>query len=218
MTETTPETPETAPETAGTLAAAVLGEDGLARCPWATTHPLNAHYHDTEWGLPVRGERALYERITLEAFQAGLSWRTVLAKRPAFRAAFDGFGPDIVAAYSGDDIERLLADPRIIRNRRKIEAAIGNAQAVLRLRARGGLDALIWSHQPDQTPMPRFAHEVPTSTPGSRALAAELSAHGFRFVGPTGCYALMEATGMVDTHLLGCHRRGSSGQYPATGR
>jgi DNA-3-methyladenine glycosylase I len=193
---------------------AVIGEDGLGRCPWAIGHPANLHYHDTEWGMPVRGEQALYERISLEAFQAGLSWLTILIKRPAFRAAFDNFDPEIVARYTDDDIERLMNDRAIVRNRAKIEAARANARAVLDLREQGDLDELIWSHKPNETLVPHTVSEVPTSTPASKALAADLRSRGFRFVGPTTAHALMEAIGMVDTHLIGCHRRGSSGQYP----
>lgn len=195
------------------MSAAVVGEDGLGRCPWAVSHPANLHYHDTEWGMPVHGEGALYERITLEAFQSGLSWLTILLKRPAFRAAFDGFDPEIVAGYAEDEVERLMKDNGIIRNRAKIEAAIGNARAVLELRERGGLDELIWSHKPGETPVPRIVSDVPTRTPASERLAEDLRSRGFRFVGPTTAYALMEAIGMVDTHLVGCHRRGSSGEY-----
>lgn len=192
----------------------IIGEDGLGRCPWAVGHPANLRYHDTEWGTVVRGERALYERISLEAFQAGLSWLTILIKRPAFRAAFDHFDPEIVAGYTEYDLERLMNDKAIVRNRAKIEAARTNARAVLDLREHGGLDTLIWSHKPDETPVPRIVPEVPTSTPASKALAADLRTWGFRFVGPTTACALMEAIGMVDTHLTGCHRRGSSGLYP----
>jgi DNA-3-methyladenine glycosylase I len=192
---------------------AVVGEDGLGRCPWAVTHPANLRYHDTEWGMPVRGERALFERISLEAFQAGLSWLTILTKRPAFRAAFDGFDPEIVADYTDEDIERLMNDATIVRNRSKIEAVRTNARAVLDLREEGGLDALIWSHKPEQTPVPRTVSEIPTSTAASKALAADLRSRGFRFIGPITAHAMMEAIGMVDTHLTGCHRRGSSGQY-----
>ncbi len=193
---------------------AIVGEDGLGRCPWAIGHPANLHYHDTEWGMPVRGERALYERISLEAFQSGLSWLTILLKRPAFRAAFDDFDPEIVAGYTDDVIERLMHDKATVRNRAKIEAARTNARAVLDLREHGGLDELIWSHKPDETPAPRTVSDVPTSTLASKALAADLRMGGFRFVGPTSAHALMEAIGMVDTHLIGCHRRGSSEQYP----
>jgi DNA-3-methyladenine glycosylase I len=197
---------------------AVIGEDGLGRCPWAVGHPANLHYHDTEWGMPVRGEQALYERISLEAFQAGLSWLTILIKRPAFRAAFDNFDLEIVARYTGDDVERLMNNKAIVRNRVKIEATRANARAVLDLREQGDLDELIWSHKPNETPVPRTVSEVPTSTPASKALAADLRSRGFRFVGPTTAHALMEAIGMVDTHLIGCHRRGSSGQYPWAAR
>ncbi len=197
---------------------AVIGEDGLGRCPWAVGQPANLHYHDTEWGMPVRGEQALYERISLEAFQAGLSWLTILIKRPAFRAAFDNFDPEIVARYTDDDIERLMNDRAIVRNRAKIEAAHANARAVLDLREQGDLDELIWSHKPNETLVPHTVSEVPTSTPASKALAADLRSRGFRFVGPTTAHALMEAIGMVDTHLIGCHRRGSSGKYPWAAR
>ncbi|MFC4562228.1 DNA-3-methyladenine glycosylase I [Nocardiopsis mangrovi] len=210
-------TPTTPSAAAGPAAGrtAVVGEDGLGRCPWAVGHPLNLHYHDTEWGLAVHGEQALFERISLEAFQAGLSWLTILAKRPAFRAAFADFDPGAVAAFTDDDVERLMADTAIVRNRAKIEAARTNARAALALRDHGGLDALIWSHLPGETPAPRTAEEVPTSTAASRALAADLRTRGFRFVGPTTAYALMEAIGLVDTHLTGCHRRGSSGVHAA---
>lgn len=193
---------------------AIVGEDGLGRCPWAIGHPANLHYHDTEWGMVVRGEQALYERISLEAFQSGLSWLTILIKRPAFRAAFDDFDPEAVAGYTDADVQRLMNDKAIVRNRAKIEAARINARAVLDLREHGGLDQLIWSYKPDETPVPRIVSEVPTSTPTSKALAVDLRSRGFRFVGPTTAYALMEAIGIVDTHLTGCHRRGSSGQYP----
>ncbi|MCC6314876.1 MAG: DNA-3-methyladenine glycosylase I [Thermomicrobiales bacterium] len=205
-----------APTAAEAPQGSIVGDDGLARCPWATTHPLNLRYHDTEWGLPVHGERALFERITLEAFQAGLSWLTILAKRPAFRIAFADFDPDLVARFSDADIARLMGNAAIVRNRAKIEAARSNARAVVALRNRGGLDRLIWSHQPSITPAPRAVGEAPTITPESRALAADLRARGFAFVGPTTAHALMEAIGLVDTHLIGCHRRGSSGQFSDT--
>lgn len=191
----------------------IVGDDGLGRCPWAVSHPLNRAYHDTEWGMPVRGERALYERIMLEAFQSGLSWLTILRKRPAFRAAFADFDPDVVARFSDDDVERLMADAGIVRNRAKILAARANAQAVIALRDESGLDNLIWSHKPETTPEPTFIADVPTQTPESKELAKDLKSHGFVFVGPTTAHALMEAIGLVDTHLVGCHRRGSSGVY-----
>jgi DNA-3-methyladenine glycosylase I len=190
----------------------VVGEDGLARCPWAAEHPINRHYHDTEWGLPVRGERALFERISLEAFQSGLSWLTILRKRPAFRVAFCDFDPDTVAAFTDADVERVLRDPGIVRNRAKIEATRKNARATLALRDDGGLDRLIWSHKPEQQLEPTTLAELPSATPASKALALDLRAHGFAFVGPTTAWALMEAAGLVDAHLVGCHRRGAGKQ------
>ncbi|MGA9748496.1 MAG: DNA-3-methyladenine glycosylase I [Nocardioides sp.] len=191
----------------------VIGDDGLARPPWASTDPLLRDYYDTEWGMPVRDEQGLFERLSLEAFQSGLSWVTILRKRPAFRAAFADFDPDVVADYGADDVLRLMADAAIVRNRRKIEATITNARATLALRADGGLVDLVWSFRPEATPAPASYDEVPTTSPASTALAKELRARGFAFVGPTTMQALMEAVGIVDTHLLGSHRRGSSGVW-----
>lgn len=196
-------------------AGTVLGDDGLARPPWASTDPLLRDYYDTEWGLPVRDEQGLYERISLEAFQAGLSWATILRKRPAFRAAFDGFRPDTVAAYSDADVERLMGDTGIVRNRAKILAAITNARATVALRAEGGLVEFVWSFRPETTPQPRTVDEVPTTSPESIALSKALRGKGFAFVGPTTMHALMEAVGIIDTHLIDSHRRGSSGVWPA---
>jgi len=188
----------------------IVGKDGVARCPWGATPPIYAEYHDTEWGVPLHGETELFERITLEAFQSGLSWLTILRKREAFRAAFSGFDPEIVAAFDESDIERLMGDAGIVRNRRKIEATISNARATLALREDGGLDALIWSHRPETAPpAPRVDGDIPAVTPESTALAKALKKRGFVFVGPTTAYALMQAIGMVDDHLAGCHRRGS---------
>jgi DNA-3-methyladenine glycosylase I len=214
MNDIKPPAPASAlpPEPASSLGV-IVGEDELARCPWATTHPLNLAYHDTEWGMLVRGERELYERIMLEAFQSGLSWLTILAKRPAFRAAFANFDPDVVARFTDDDIERLMTDASIVRNRQKITAARTNALATIALRQQGGLDALIWSNKPKTTPAPRTVTDVPARTPESTALAKELRSHGFGFVGPTTACALMDAIGIVDAHLVGCHRRGSSGVF-----
>lgn len=189
----------------------VIGSDGLARPAWAAADPLLQHYYDTEWGMPVRDEAGLFERISLEAFQAGLSWATVLRKREAFREVFAGFDPDTVAGFTEADVTRLLGDARIIRNSAKIRATITNAQATIDLRTDGGLPDLIWSFQPAETPRPRTVDEIPTSSAESAALAKALKARGFRFVGPTSAYALMEAIGMVDTHLIGSHRRGASG-------
>ena len=193
----------------------VVGEDGLARPVWAASDPLLREYYDTEWGMPVRDERGLFERLSLEAFQSGLAWVTILRKRPAFREAFAGFDPDAVAAFGDDDVARLMADARIVRNLRKVEATIANARATVALRADGGLAELVWSFRPDETPRPTSFAEVPTTSPESVALAKELKARGFRHVGPTTMFALMEAVGIVDTHLVGSHRRGSSGVWPA---
>lgn len=189
----------------------VIGSDGLARPAWAATDPLLQEYYDTERGMPVRDEAGLFERISLEAFQAGLSWATVLRKREAFRKVFAGFDPDTVAGFTEADVARLLDDTRIIRNSAKIRATITNARATIDLRADGGLPDLIWLFQPAETPRPRTVDEIPTSSAESAALAKALKARGFRFVGPTSAYALMEAIGMVDTHLIGSHRRGASG-------
>jgi DNA-3-methyladenine glycosylase I len=191
----------------------VIGEDGLARPSWAASDPLLREYYDTEWGMPVRDEHGLFERISLEAFQSGLSWATILRKRPAFRTAFDGFDPDAVASYDERDVERLMADAGIVRNRRKIEATIVNARATVDLRAQGGLVELVWSFRPERTPEPATYAEVPTTSPESVALSKALRARGFTFVGPTTMFALMEAVGIVDTHLVTSHRRGSSGVW-----
>ena len=189
----------------------VIGEDGLARPVWAASDHLLREYYDHEWGVPVRDETGVFERVTLEAFQSGLSWRTVLAKRPAFREVFHGFDPEAVAAMGERDVERLLGDARIIRNRRKIEAAVTNARATVDLRSDGGLAELVWSFMPSSTPRPERFADVPTTSDESRALSRELKRRGFVFVGPTTMYALMEAIGVFDPHLVGCFRRGSGG-------
>jgi len=188
-------------------------EDGRARPTWACTSDLLRDYYDTEWGMPVRDEQGLFERLSLEGFQAGLSWELILRKRPAFRAAFADFNPDEVAVFTDADVERLLTDSGIIRNRRKIEAVITNARATIELREKGGLVELIWSHQPAETPAPVTADDVPSRSPESAALARALKKEGFTFVGPTTVFALMEAIGVVDTHLVGSWRRGSSGVW-----
>ena len=193
----------------------VIGEDGLARPRWAAGDPLLREYYDTEWGMPVRTEQGVFERLSLEAFQSGLSWAIILRKRPAFREAFAGFDPEAVAAFGEADVERLLQDAGIVRNRAKIEATIRNAGATLALREAGGLAELVWSFKPAVTPAPRTLAEIPTSSPESLALSRELRRRGFTFVGPTTMYALMEALGIVDTHLVGSHRRGSSGVWTA---
>jgi DNA-3-methyladenine glycosylase I len=183
----------------------VVREDGRERCAWAASSPLYVTYHDEEWGRPVHGDQPLYERLVLEAFQSGLAWITVLRKRDAFRHAFDDFVPDRVASYDEQDVERLLADEGIIRNRAKIEAAIANARCVVDLD--GGLDALLWSYAPDVPSAPETLADVPATTPESTAMAKELRRRGFRFVGPTTAYATMQACGLVNDHLAGCFVR-----------
>ncbi|GAA2603022.1 DNA-3-methyladenine glycosylase I [Actinomadura fulvescens] len=189
------------------MSTAIRGDDGLARCPWGLSAPDYVAYHDEEWGRPVTDDQGLYERLCLEAFQSGLSWLTILRKREGFRAAFSGFDMAAVAAYGADDVERLLTDTAIVRNRAKIEAAIANARAALDLP--GGLAATAWRYADPDAPAPRSTADVPASTAGSRALAKELKKNGFRFVGPTTAYALMQACGLVDDHLVECHRRGA---------
>ena len=187
----------------------VTGADGLPRCAWGASTPDYAVYHDEEWGRPLRGDDALYERMTLEAFQSGLSWLTILRKRPAFRLAFDEFRIDKVAGYGEADAARLLADAGIVRNRAKIEAAIANARAALELP--DGLSALLWSYAPaPRAGRPRSFAEVPALTPESTAMAKALKKRGFRFVGPTTAYALMQACGLVDDHLAACVSRGAA--------
>ncbi|WBL19618.1 DNA-3-methyladenine glycosylase I [Citricoccus sp. NR2] len=191
----------------------IIGDDGLARPAWATSSELMQTYYDTEWGMPVRDEHGVFERISLEAFQSGLSWATILRKRENFRAAFAGFDPDAVAKFGDDDVGRLLEDAGIVRNRAKILATINNAQATLALREDGGLADFVWSFQPETTPPPRTIEDIPTQSAESVALSKALRKKGFRFVGPTTMFALMEAIGIVDTHLLGSHRRGASGVW-----
>lgn len=196
-----------APPVDGEAGSAV---DGLVRCPWAEGSQLYRDYHDTEWGRPLHGRDALYERLCLEAFQSGLSWITILRKREAFRVAFDGFDPEKVAEYGPAQIERLLEDESIVRNRAKIEASIANARVVLEMDA-PGLDELLWSFAPDSAPRrPTVVSDVPAVTAESTAMARELKRRGFRFIGPTTAYALMQATGMVDDHLAGCWVIGAS--------
>jgi DNA-3-methyladenine glycosylase I len=187
-------------------AALATGPDGRRRCWWGAGSPEYAAYHDEEWGRPVRDDRGLFERLCLEAFQAGLSWLTILRKREAFRAAFAGFEIERVAAFGDDDRARLLADAGIVRNRAKIDAAIANARAAAALD--GGLAELLWRFAaPAGSPAPRTSADVPASTPESKAMAAELKRRGFRFVGPTTAYALMQACGLVDDHLAACSAR-----------
>jgi DNA-3-methyladenine glycosylase I len=184
----------------------VTGDDGRARCAWGASTPDYVGYHDEEWGRPVRDADGLYERLCLEAFQSGLSWLTILRKREAFRAAFAGFEIAAVARFGDRDVERLMADAGIVRNRAKIDAAIANARAAAEL---DDLGALVWSFapDPDARPAPRSMAEIPAVTRESTALAKELKRRGFRFVGPTTAYALMQACGLVNDHLEGCWAR-----------
>ncbi|AOY73382.1 DNA-3-methyladenine glycosylase I [Arthrobacter sp. TES] len=191
----------------------VIGGDGLARPAWAASDPLMQAYYDHEWGMPVRDEQGLYERISLEGFQAGLSWATILRKREAFREAFLDFHPESVATFTEADVERLMLNAGIVRNRLKIRATITNAKATIALREEGGLVDFVWSFQPDKTPAPKTLADIPTTSPESIALSKALRKKGFAFVGPTTMYALMEAVGIIDTHLVDSHRRGSSGVW-----
>ncbi len=193
----------------------IIGDDCLARPVWAATDPMLRTYYDTEWGMPVRDEHGVFERLSLEAFQSGLSWATILRKRENFREAFAGFDPEVIEGFDEAKVEELLGNAGIIRNRAKILATIKNAKATIALREDGGLAEFIWSFRPDSTPMPAAIDEVPTTSPESLAMSTALKKRGFAFVGPTTMFALMEALGIVDTHLLGSHRRGTSGIWPA---
>jgi DNA-3-methyladenine glycosylase I len=184
-------------------------EEVIIRCPWCGSDPLYVSYHDHEWGVPLHDEQRLFEMLTLEGAQAGLSWLTVLRKREGYRRAFAGFDPQLVAGFGDADVARLLADPGIVRNRLKIASAISNARAVLEVQARyGSLDAFLWSFV-DGAPIRnsrRSMAEIPASTPLSDAMSREMKRHGFRFVGTTICYSHMQATGMVNDHLADCFR------------
>jgi DNA-3-methyladenine glycosylase I len=189
-------------------AGLVTGEDGRARCWWGASTPDYAVYHDEEWGRAVTGDRAIYERLTLEAFQSGLSWLTILRKREGFRSAFAGFDPQAVAAFGDADVERLMNDAAIVRNRMKIDAAIANARALRAMQERGeSLSDLVWSYGAPEGggSTPRAPADLPLGfTPESKKLAAELKRRGFRFVGPTTVYSTLEACGIVNDHLAGC--------------
>ena len=186
---------------------ALPGPDGLLRCPWSLGTPEYLGYHDDEWGRPVRDDQGMFERLSLEAFQSGLSWLTILRKREGFRTAFAKFAIETVAGFGPDDVTRLLADPGIVRNRAKIEAVIGNARAALALP--GGVAALVWNYADDQAATPATLDDVPPSTPASKALAKELKRNGFSFAGPVTVYATLQACGVVDDHLESCFRRGA---------
>lgn len=193
----------TASASGASASGARPGPDGRLRCPWGITPPDYLAYHDVEWGRPVTTVVGLYERLTLEAFQSGLSWLTILRKRDGFRAAFAGFDPVRVAAFDADDVARLMADAAIVRNRAKIEAAVANAAVVAELGEEFATLVLGFA-QPDR-PRPTRLEEIPASTPESVALARTLKRRGVRFVGPTTAYALMQAVGLVDDHLVDCH-------------
>lgn len=186
------------------VASLITGPDGHDRCAWVGDDAEYRRYHDEEWGRPLHGDRALYEKLTLEGFQAGLSWITILRKRPRFREVFADFEPEVVAGFGEADVERLMADAGIIRNRAKILAAIGNASLVAEMRP-GELDAFLWSFAPtDARTRPASFDDVPAVTAESTAMSKALRARGFRFVGPTTMYALMQSGGMVDDHVVGC--------------
>jgi DNA-3-methyladenine glycosylase I len=188
----------------------VVGDDGLARCWWCGSDPDYLAYHDLEWGRAVHDDHQLFEKIVLEGFQAGLSWLTILRRRDHLREAFAGFDPQRLAAFGALEVERLLADERIVRNRAKIEAAITNARCYLRLADEGtSLAELVWRFAPEPGPAPRRRAEIPAVTAESTALARELKRRGWRFVGPTTAYAFMQSMGLVDDHLIGCFRRAS---------
>jgi DNA-3-methyladenine glycosylase I len=215
MTDTAPETAGAVGDPAAADSGLVVGADGLARCRWADSSPEYRAYHDEEWGRPVRDDDRLFERLTLEAFQSGLSWLTILRKREAFRRAFDGFSIPAVAAYSEADAARLMADASIVRNHLKIAAALHNAKVAAALP--DGLAALLWSYAPPPRPRPATFADIPATTPESVAMTKELKRRGFRFVGPTTAYALMQAAGMVDDHVAGCHVPPSAFRAPAGG-
>ena len=191
------------------MTAALLHPDGLARCPWPKLDPLYVAYHDQEWGVPELDDRALYEKLVLDGFQAGLSWITILRKRENFRRAFDGFEPEKIARYTARKIERLMQDEGIVRNRMKIEGAVMSARAWLAIMEKeGSFSTLLWDFVDGRPKVNRFrsTRQVPAETAISRALSKELSGRGFRFVGPTIVYAFMQAVGMVNDHLVKCHR------------
>ncbi|MHA7263987.1 DNA-3-methyladenine glycosylase I [Arthrobacter sp. TMN-37] len=199
------------------MTGATAGSDGRPRCGWAVSSADYERYHDTEWGREVHGEAALFERLSLEAFQSGLSWITILRKRSAFREAFAGFEPSRVADFTAEDIERLLTDARIVRNRAKILATIANARALTTLPPGVSLAGLLEAHRPAPRPAPADLADVPAITAESTALAKALRGHGFRFVGPTTAYAMMQATGYVNDHLASCWVRAETATDPAGG-
>lgn len=194
------------------MSGPVVGDDGLPRCPWGDAPADYRAYHDDEWGRAVRGDSAIFERLSLEAYQAGLSWLTILRRREPFREAFADFDIAVVAGYDDADIERLATDPRLIRHRGKVEAVVSNARLLAQWQAEEGpgvLDALVWSCASSREP-PRTLADVPVQTEESRRLVERLRARGWRFIGPTSAYAALQAMGVVNDHLEGCHARGSA--------
>ena len=194
------------------MAVSVLpGSDGKKRCAWCVGDELYEQYHDLEWGRPMKDERAIFEKLCLEGFQAGLSWLTILKKREAFRVAFRGFEPKVVAKFTARDVQRLMKDQSIVRNRAKIESAINNARVLCSMHEQGeSLSKLVWSHAPARTVAPRNLSQLKAVTPQSVALSKELKKRGFSFVGPTTLYAAMQSLGVVNDHVVGCHRAASS--------
>jgi DNA-3-methyladenine glycosylase I len=200
------------------VSAAVLHPDGLHRCPWPQQDPLYLAYHDTEWGVPEFDDRALFEKLVLDGFQAGLSWITILRKRDNFRRAFDGFEPRKIARYTPKKIERLMQDAGIVRNRLKIEGAVASARAYLEVMEKEqGFARLLWGFLDGRPKVNAFrsTRQIPAETPLSRQMSKELARRGFKFVGPTIVYAFMQAVGMVDDHLVSCYRHGAGAKLRA---
>jgi len=197
---------------------AIRHEDGIHRCPWCGTDPLYVSYHDEEWGVPELDDKALFEKLILDGFQAGLSWITILRKREAFREAFDGFEPQIIARYNARKLSQLMNEPRIVRNRAKIEASVTNARAYLALKEKQDFGEYLWGfveRQPVNKAL-RYTRQIPAETPVAQELSKDLRAKGFKFVGPTIVYAFMQAVGMVNDHLISCHRHKACAQMPRT--
>ena len=192
------------------MTGALAGADGKLRCPWALSTPEYVDYHDAEWGRPLTSDQAMFERLSLEAFQSGLSWLVILRKRDGFRKAFDGFDPAKIARYNAKKVERLMADAWIVRNRAKIEGAVASARAYLEIEAEQGFSKYLWDFVDGRTIRNNFRHvgEVPAETELSRQISKDLKARGFKFCGPTIVYAFMQAIGMVDDHLVDCWRHG----------
>jgi DNA-3-methyladenine glycosylase I len=198
---------------------AIRHEDGIHRCPWCGTDPVYVAYHDDEWGVPEFDDRALFEKLLLDGFQAGLSWITILRKREAFREAFDGFEPHVIARYDARKIKALMNEPRIVRNRAKIEASVGNAIAYLALMEKQGFADYLWGFVEGQPVKAlRYTRQIPAETPLAQKLSKDLKAKGFKFVGPTIVYAFMQAVGMVNDHLISCHRHEACGAMTRTRR